>query len=288
VGRAVESSRRAAVRALVTATLLVAGCDNSPTPVVPTGPTRTSPSPGTFVVSGVVVDTLQRPLADARVEVLGGALLGSVTMTDMEGRFSFPTPIAATEVTTIQVSREDYKPAIVPVRQSALLRVMLVPSVFADLIGSYTLTLQAAATCSELPVPLRTRVYVASIALPTSNEFRFTTSLAGSKFQFGYSTFFGALSADSAKFFISSWDAFNWWLEDQPIIEQLDPDGHLSVFGTATVRVSAGAPLVAPLDGNWSYCAASAPGGGQNWPLTCRVAPVECRSTEHRLTLTRR
>ena len=77
VGTAAESSRRAAVRALVAATLLVAGCDHSPTPVVPTGPTGTSPSPSTptpvgptFTLSGVITEHLSgRPVQGATVWV---------------------------------------------------------------------------------------------------------------------------------------------------------------------------------------------------------------------------
>jgi hypothetical protein len=87
---------------------------------------------------------------------------------------------------------------------------------------------------------------------------------------------------------VYSWDAFNWWLEDQPIIERLPSGGYLAWMGTATTPVvRSTASVTAAFDGSVSYCATPREPDVTNYPPTCS-APIECKSDRHQLVLKRR
>jgi hypothetical protein len=117
---------------------------------------------------------------------------------------------------------------------------------------------------------------------------RFTSALTGAEFQRGYETFFATVASDAARFSVYSWDAFNWWGEDQPIIERLPSGGYVAWMGTATTPVvSSTASITAQFDGSVSYCATPREPDMTNYPPTCS-APVECKSDHHQLVLTRR
>jgi hypothetical protein len=203
-----------------------AGCDNSRGPTSPS----TAGSSSTYFVSGLVRDPVQRPIADARVEVIAGVLLGSVTTTDREGRFSFSTPVPDSQPVTLRITRDGHHAATVPGGPNGF-RVTLVPIDLADVRGRYTAMFSASVACTQIPETLRTRTYIAAISPTGSGRTLVTGELTGAVFQYGYSNFFGVLGSDAFRVFISSYDAFNWWLEDHPLIERLAEGGHLSIFG---------------------------------------------------------
>ena len=263
---------------VVTLTTLACSCSKSPT-----SPSE-SMSEGTMFISGTVRDSALQPVAGARVEVTAGTLLGNVTNTDADGRFVFDTPVSVSASITLHISKDGFQPATIPVRANAILAVTLLATRLAPLSGPYTLTLRASTTCSELPPDLRSRTYLAAIDRQELVGAHWTGRLSGATFQPAYETFFGVLSPSAARVSFMSYSAFSWWLEEQPIIEQLGA-GYLSVIGTATLMVGSGSPLTATLGGTWSYCSAAAQPGGPNWPLTCATAVAECRATDHQLTL---
>ena len=196
----------------------------------PTRPSISTPE-GNMLIAGTVRDPALQPVAGARVEVTAGALLGNVATTDGDGRFAFSTPVPGSASFTLQISKDGFEPATVSGRPNVVLAVRLVPSTRAALSGPYTLTLRASSTCSELPPDLRSRTYLAAIDVRERVGASLTGTLSGATFQPAYETFFGSLSAGAARVAFMSYNAFSWWLEDQPIIETLGA-GFVSVIGS--------------------------------------------------------
>jgi hypothetical protein len=132
------------------------------------------------------------------------------------------------------------------------------------------------------------RTFTAAISPTRPDRLNFTSTLTGAQFQRGYDTFFAGVASDAVRFYVYSWDAFNWWLEDQPIIERVPPGGYVAWMGTATTPVvSSITSITAVFDGSVSYCAVPREPDVTNYPPTCS-APIECKSDRHQLVLRRR
>ena len=112
--------------------------------------------------------------------------------------------------------------------------------------------------------------------------------MGGADFFTGYDTFWTAVGHDAARFHVFSWDAFNWWLEDQPIIERVGANGFLAFQGLADAPlVQSATAITARFDGSINFCSALTPPAMPAWPPTC-AEPIECRSDRHELRLIRR
>jgi len=267
------------------------GCDDSPS--TPTGPTA-APVLTNFAnttidgVRGEVKDTLGRRVSDALVEIGDGPLAGRTAMTGADGRFLFPAQLRPTDAMTLRVTHQRFAPASAQWRGRNDIFITLTALQLLDLGGLVTVTMTAAPSCSQLPVPLRTRTYNAQMR-PTTNVFTaFTGELGGADFFPAYDTFWTGVGHDAARFHVFSWDAFTWWLEDRPIIERIGPNGFLSFEGIADAPlVQSPTAITAQFDGTITFCSALTPPVLAQWIPTCG-APVACRSDRHEFRMIRR
>src|SRR5882672_1817 len=78
---------RVGVLGVAVGTLACGGSSTAPTPAVP--PEASPPAASVVLISGSVVDTASRHLADVKVEMVDGPQAGASTMTDAAGQFSF-------------------------------------------------------------------------------------------------------------------------------------------------------------------------------------------------------
>jgi len=266
--------------------MIAAACDKSPA-----GPSAPS-SARTVALSlaGQVVDPLRRPVAEATVEVLDGVLAGQSVATDGDGRFAFAGQMAADVAVDLRITKLGYATSTATWRASnpgdvvVFLRPFSIPAVQ----GDYTLTFTADVSCNGLPSQVRSRSYSATVSSTSSPTF-ITITLAGATFAPGYADLSGSLAKDAVRFNVFSNDADNWWGDGLPIIERLDSTSYVSFAGTANATVAdANAPIDAAFDGTIAYCSAAIDPTIPNYPPTCAVPPVECKSTQNRLSLTRR
>jgi hypothetical protein len=245
------------------------------------------------MISGIVRDLLGRPIGDARIEVGEGPSLGVATISDVLGQFSIDA-IASGDRVALTASKAGYDTATVRSRAGETV-IFLRDTTVANLEGRATIMFTADASCTQLPPVLRTRSYTAVVAPSAStgavmaSQSAFVAELNGADFQQGFGKIWLIAARDAVRFNVFSWDAYNWWLEDDPVIERVTTSSHVSVSGTATAAVSSGqSTITAALDGTVSFCAESKPGGQPQWPLACAVPTIECTSAQHQLTMTRR
>jgi len=270
--------------------VLAMGCQNSAVPPGPSPVTTVSAAPTSALrIAGVVRDTLQRPVSGVALEVVEGAAAGRVAVTNGDGRFTLADAAFVPQIVTVQFRKDLFTPVTLGLRNNLTdAAIALVAADLVDLQGRYSITFAAASSCAQLAPAVRTRTYTGTIQATTSNRWVFTSDLSGATFHPGYSTFFGAVSGDAARFFVSSWDAYNWWLEDQPIIERIDSNTYVSFDGTATaMTMTSDNSIAATFDGSFSYCAAAKDPTTPNYPLTCGTPIIECKSAQHQLTLVR-
>ena len=285
--------RTAVVPALAALVIVAAGCDDS-TPNGATGPTP-QPVLSNFAnttldgIRGQVRDTLGRPVDDARVEVGDGPLAGRMAVTGPDGRFMVAATLQSTDAATLNVSKQGFSPASLRWHGRNDFFITLSALNLPDLEGQYTIIFTAAPACSQLPPAVRSRSYGGTMRRAGTNAFTaFTTELQGADFFAAHDTFWSSVAADAARFQVSSWDAFNWWLEDQPIIERVGPQSFVAFQGTANAPlVQSPTAITAQFDGTVTYCYPLTPPAIQNFPPTC-AAPVECRSDRHQVRFLRR
>ena len=278
--------------AIVLAAVLATGCGGGA--AQPTSPSATSTQPtpiAPVTVTGVVRDLLQRPIGDARIEVTEGPSSGLATISDALGQFSITATVSGDRIAVI-ASKDGYETATMRLRGGQTIIVLRDADV-ANFEGRATIVFTADASCTQLPVSLRTRSYSAVVSPSTgaamANPAAFVSELSGADLYQGYSKMWLIATRDAVRFNVFSWDAFNWWLEDQPIIERVTPTSHVAVSGTATGAISNGqSTITTALDGSFSFCAESKPGAQPLWAPTCAVPQVECASTHHLMTMIRR
>jgi hypothetical protein len=269
--------------AIVLVAVVTAGCHGESRR--PTSPSPTITQPLRVTVAGVVRDLVQRPIRDARIEVAEGPSSGVAVVSDALGQFSIDA-IASGDRVALIASKDGYETATARPRPGQTV-ILLRDATVVNIEGGATIIVTADASCTQLPASVRTRSYAAVVTKSTPTAF--VGDLNGADFQQGYSKMSLIPTHDAVRFNVFSWDAFNWWLEDQPIIERVTPTAHVSVSGTATAAVSSGqSTITAVLDGTFSFCAESTPGAQPQWPLRCAAPAVECTSAGHQLTMTRR
>jgi hypothetical protein len=138
-------------------TVWTVGCGGGTT--MSTAPSNAT-SANTYTLSGQVVEGLYFPVSDARVEIIGGPMNGSVAMTDGNGRYQFTGVSGALQV---RASKAGYTSATRNV-SSGIENVNFdieydaAPAVA----GVYRLTFTFASSC-QLPDDARRRTYTATI-----------------------------------------------------------------------------------------------------------------------------
>jgi len=281
--------RTTVVAVLCAFAIMAAGCDDS-TPTGPTNGAVLSNFANTTLdgIRGQVRDSLGRPVDDARVEVADGPLAGRSAVTGPDGRFLFSATLTSSDVATLHATKTGFSPASLRWAGRNDFFITLLALHLLDLTGRYDITFTAAPACSPLPSPLRSRTFTGLMS-PGDNVFSaFTTQLGGAEFFPAYDKFSARVGHDAARFSVFSLDAFKWWLEDQPIVERVGPNGFLAFMGTAHAPVlTTSAPFTAAFDGSISFCSAMTPPSRDNFPPTC-AAPVECRSDRHQIRFVRR
>ena len=139
----------------------------------PTAPTTSTATPPTYVaLSGRVVEAVFFPVKDARVEIIGGPMNGSVAMTDSGGYFLFNEVTGALQV---RASKDGYVPATKDVTHTRSVDLELTYAA-PPVTGVYRLTFTASPSC-QLPDEARRRVYTTTI-----NQGIGGVALAGAQF----------------------------------------------------------------------------------------------------------
>ena len=281
--------RTTIVAAVSAFAIMAAGCNDS----TPTGPTTgaaftnvaNTPVDG---IRGLVRDTLMRPVDDARVEVADGPLAGRSAVTGPDGRFLFAASLTSSDVATLHVTKNGFSPTSLRWAGRNELFITLQALNLVDLTGRFDITFAAAPACSQLPPSLRSRTFSGLMSQGDGTFPPLAMQLGGADLFRSYDKFSASVGHDAARFFVFSFDALKWWLEDQPIIERVGPNGFLAFMGTAQAPVSTpSAPFSAAFDGTISFCSAMTPPSRDNFPPTC-AAPVECRSDQHQIRFIRR
>ena len=271
------------LRPLVLVAIITSGCG-----ATPTSPSGTPVNASRVVtIRGLVQDAVSRPIVDARVIIVDGPQAGLSTTTNDEGRFAFIPFTTRAELTALRVEKDGYTPSNPRWHAPDDITVLLRSLTSLDIEGQYAITFAAAAECTQLPSAVRSRTFTAVVSR-VPDRLNFTSRLTGATFQSGYNTFSAVVASDAARFLVYSWDAFNWWGEDQPIIERLPAGGYVTWIGTATTPVmNPTSSITATFDGSVTYCATPIEPTMTNYPPTCS-AIVECQSGHHQLALKRR
>jgi hypothetical protein len=227
---------------------------------------------GTYILSGRVTEPGNAPMADVRIETVGGPTTGRVAMTDGSGNYAFN---GVSGVGQVRATKEGYEPAIqVVTPDTEHVNIELTPNLpYASLGGSYSLTFTASPSCSSLPDDIKQRTYAASIDQRGAS---LTVVLSGAQFanaSAGFPPRFSGRVLGKAVSFKLADDQYYYGAN---VVEQLAPDRFLSLAGTAeAIATEAGmSTLLAGVV-----------------RLTARVvggAPIAlCTAPDHRLIFTR-
>lgn len=253
----------------VAALIMVGSCGGSPTgPGEVNGPLPPPSGPTTVIVAGTVRFVTGRLCEGCAVEVMDGASAGTSVLTDARGNYSLSVSIAfAGSSVTLQASRSGYLPAT-QTTTGGFASFTLESSHPLDLAGTYAMTVEAGAQCTELPESIRKREYLLTLAGHPERP---------------RSVFVGRPVTGSFDAFQMTWKASDKELtmvaasgdggEIPGIIERLGSDERveLAVF-SGPVEITGAASIRMPLVGMISYCK-----GG------CTA----CQSQQHLLTMTR-
>jgi hypothetical protein len=137
------------------------------------------------------------------------------------------------------------------------------------MIENYSVTSTIDSACTSMPANVRSRTYSGA-----SDGGRIR--LAGAVFDSW--EHYGLMNVISLAQFGTQAQA---WFQDGPIVELVDPDGALMIEGHA-MGVFTGASVELPVSATYAYCPKRNPDG-----FGCSVPVITCRSTMHKLTLTR-
>lgn len=275
---------------------LQAGCGGGPTqpttsprdvdPPAPTTPTPpVSPVSTSATVSGHIIDLVYRPLADVRVEVIDGSGAGAVVITNTSGDYTLPGLFSGT--LTIQASKPGYVTqtqtiSSFPPNSPRFALGFVLDTTSEDFAGNYTVTITVdPAVCADLPPEMRSRTYEATATLssPTASN-SYTVFLRGATFARSFDRLFATVSKDVAKFTIDPYSGM-------AVTEQVTPTTALIFSGDSSI-IKIGEPSVSvPFVGEIEYCP-DVLGPQAAFPYLRCGTPVQCSSSQHTLTLTRR
>jgi len=282
-------------RSLVVLVLLqgLPGCGGSSSPSAPSVPSAVPQAPSLPTiphVTGFILDSADRAIAGAVVEVLDGPQSGTSTVSDAAGAFSLTGTFDGT--TRFRASHEGHVSATqafstivrgFPVRFR--LAVLAAP---VNVAGDYTLTFTADSACADqLPAEVRTRTYAATIT-PLSSATQpantlFMATLSGADLDTYYRMIAISVAGDYVDFDLS----------DNVILEEVAPETYLMIggIGAADGATSGASTISATFHGLMDYCVTTEERDAGS-VYTCvqsrAIAHAQCSSKNHRLTLTRR
>jgi hypothetical protein len=264
---------------IVAALLLLPSCSDrnnvtQPTPLPQA--TVAAPSQVSYSLEGWVHDTAGRPIEGATVEVLNGLHVGATTSSGRDGRYSFSQTV--TSIPGMRATKAGYQPAdgnVFVLMGSSIIRGLFrlgSPNPPIDLGGNYLFTFTADASCTSLPPQARARTYQATI--PRGQATHHVLTLTGARFA-------DAAPGYSANtIYVSVFENFvQFYFSDPPIWELLDAPTSLYVYGDAQGEIT-GAVSSFPVWGEFEFCGSTGDGKCEE--------EVECESSHHTLTLTRR
>lgn len=286
--------------------VLVCACSGSDPMSLPTAPTpNRAPAsvPGGVAVSGKVLDTANRPLAGATVEVINGPSAGVKSTTGVDGSFNiFGAFDAATEFRATHTGHEDAVSSLGAYCERCnphhwVYFSLGLPVSPANISGDYTMTIVAAAACTALPEHARRRVYSTRITpmpdQPTSANTNFFGTVIGANLVSNavWEGLWFKVAGDYTELVMGD-------LHGQPgLIERTDINGYYAIggvgIGSATVVADGGATITMMFDGEVAHCelqdgALPLESGRFNCPTALAVFRTVCQSGNHQLTLTRR
>ena len=257
----------------------------TPTPTSPPPPSPPqAPASLEFSLSGVAFDNVGTPLADVRVEVIDGPGVGVFALTNASGQYALPgvfsDTIAVRATKAGYVTQTQTFPFSRPWPSGHLELHFSLDTPSVNLAGDYTLTIAADSTCSEFPSEAQSRTYQATMAPSPYLSSLYVATLSGATFFPYHNTINARVAGDSAVFNIDPYS-------DMVVTEALTGSAALTFWGTS--RATVGGPSIsAPFDGTLEYCP-NALGSQSTFPyIRCAVPPVDCASSNHRLTITRR
>lgn len=259
---------------------------SSPSPIQPL-----APQTGSVLMNGYVADTLLRPLAGVRVEVLDGPQAGAFTTSGATGEFSMTGTFDDT--TRFRASKADLVTATATLSpkcptcgQRFIYFYLTVAASPVSLAGDYTLTFMADPACAGLPDDVRTRTYAATIApvldshVPVNTVLR--AAVSGGSFLPYYDFFSIGIAGNDVAMEVRG--------EGPSLVEHVAGNRYLAFDGRAEASVGTApvSTIAASFDGSIDYCElASDMGAFYNCGVGA-IANVQCTSKNHRLILTRR
>jgi hypothetical protein len=213
---------------------------------------------GTYILSGSVTEGGNLPVADVRVETIGGPMSGHAVMTDASGSYAFN---GVSGVGQIRATKNGYQPATQTVTQDTEhVNVVLTPTVpYASLGGVYSLTFTVSPSCN-LPDDAMKRTYMATIA---QTDASLIIVLSGAQFlssgQLTWNRFRGRVLGNAVSFTLYA-TYYGLTYGGGVVEEQLANNRYLEFSGTAEAIVTdagmsavfAGAVSVNTGDGNGS------------------------------------
>jgi hypothetical protein len=237
-----------------------------------------------FSLSGVAFDNVGTPLADVRVEVIDGPGIGAFALTNASGQYALPgvfsDTIAVRATKAGYVTQTQTFPFSRPWPSGHLELHFSLDTPSVNLAGDYTVTIAADPACAEFPSEARSRTYQATVAPSPYLPSLYVATLSGATFFPYHNTINARVAGDAAVFNIDPYS-------DMVVTEALTGSAALTFWGTS--RATVGGPSIsAPFDGTLEYCP-NAPGSQGTFPyIRCAVPPVDCVSSNHRLTIMRR
>jgi len=213
------------------------------------------------------------PVADARVETIGGPMSGRAVMTDTSGSYAFN---GVSGVAQVRATKDGYQPATQTVTQDTQhVNVGLTPSVpYASIGGTYSLTFTASPSCT-LPDDAVKRTYTATIdqrGAPLAiflSDARFFTSGQVTSNEFFGRVLGNVVSLTLLTYYCPAYVGC--------VIEKLADNRYLYLAGTAQAIVTTPAEISAGFAGAVSLSEAVG-----SKPIAACAAP------DHRLVFTRR
>ncbi len=266
----------------------LAGCGGSGSPSAPSQVPQPTLQPTAFQVTGYVLDTVNRTLTGASVEILTGPQAGTSTTSDARGAFSLTGTFDST--TRFRATKEGYVAATQSFNSIAFTKsiyfVLEGLAAPVNLAGNYTLTFMADSACADqLPTEVRTRTYAAtitadsSLSRPANTEF--TAALSGASLDTYFNRIFIYVDGDYIVFDLS----------DNSVLEEVAEDTYLEIggVGKASVGTSGVSEISASFQGVFDYCVTkSEMRSGYSCVPGETVSRAQCQSNNHRLILTRR
>jgi hypothetical protein len=262
----------------------------------PTGPANPQPPTSTgILVAGTVSDTAWRRLVGATVEVVDGPDSGRSATVGANGEFRLAGNFD--ETSRFRATKDGHVASIRPLNPRCercnpnfWIHFELAPDgPQVAMAGNYTLTFTAADTCVALPTEAKTRTYAVTIALTSvpnrAENTAYELTVIGGAFLDNYRSGFLGVAGDYIAFGVGDWHG------TPGVVEQLEANTYVGFDGAAYATVATpGAPAIATsFDGLIEYCESkSAMGSNYSCGASEAISRAQCRSTTHRLTLTRR